>query len=313
MRWQTASLGILLLIAVSGCGGRLQSPVLVSNSGDLKRQVELRQVPFFSQTKHLCGPAALAAVLNHAGARLAPSALAPKVFLPGRGGSLQVEMLTGVRRLGLVPYVIKPTMRALYREVAAGNPVVVLQNLGLSWYPRWHYAVVIGYDLDRRKTILRSGTIRRYVVAMKTFERTWRRSGHWALVVLPPGRLPQTAEELPYLQAVAGLEQVRHWRQAISAYQAALARWPQSLHARLGIGNSYYAMGDLPRATVAYRRAIRQHPKAAIAYNNLAQVLLEQNRLAAAERAARQAVRIGGRFLADYRQTLASIRARRRR
>jgi hypothetical protein len=34
------------------------------------------------------------------------------------------------------------------REVAAGNPVLVLQNLSFAWAPVWHYAVVMGYDAD---------------------------------------------------------------------------------------------------------------------------------------------------------------------
>ena len=34
---------------------------------------------------------------------------------------------------------------ALHR--AGALTLLVLQNLGLSWLPRWHYAVVVGYDL----------------------------------------------------------------------------------------------------------------------------------------------------------------------
>ena len=34
----------------------------------------------------------------------------------------------------------------VYAQVAAGSPVLVLQQLGVGPWPAWHYAVVIGYD-----------------------------------------------------------------------------------------------------------------------------------------------------------------------
>ncbi len=311
-RWLTGSFFLLAVLLLAGCGGRLQTGALLRDPGKLQQRVEIKQVPFFPQEKYLCGPASLSTVLNYAGARVTPAELTPKVFLPGRRGSLQIELLTAVRRLGYIPYVIKPELRTLYTEIAAGHPVLVLQNLGLSWYPRWHYAVVIGFDLDKRRTILRSGTIRRYVMSMKTFERTWRRSGRWALLVLAPDQLPQTAEQLPYLRSVAGLERVRRWSEANIAYRRALLRWPQSLDARIGLGNSYYAQKNLAAASTTYRRAIHEYPRAAVAYNNLAQVLMEQGKLKDAEWSARQAITIGGRFLSDYRDTLEKILAKRK-
>ena len=50
-----------------------------------------------------------------------------------------------------------PRLADLLQEVAAGHPVIVLQNLGLEWIPVWHYSVVIGYDLSRGQLVLRSG------------------------------------------------------------------------------------------------------------------------------------------------------------
>jgi hypothetical protein len=47
----------------------------------------------------------------------------------------------------------KPGCQQLCEEVAAGHPVIVLQNIGLSWYLVWHYAVVVGYDLHEGTVI----------------------------------------------------------------------------------------------------------------------------------------------------------------
>src|SRR3569623_3150374 len=71
------------------------------------------------------------------------------------------------RRYQRLPNVLEPELAALLREVGAGHPVQVLQNRGLSWAPRWHYAVVVGYDLARDEVVLRSGTERRHRVSFK--------------------------------------------------------------------------------------------------------------------------------------------------
>jgi tetratricopeptide (TPR) repeat protein len=167
---------------------------------------------------------------------------------------------------------------------------VVLQNLAFSWYPKWHYAVVVGFDLARDEMVLRSGLERRHVVPFAVFERTWRRGDYWAVVVMPPDRLPHTALETSYLQAVVGLERLQRWEDAARAYRAAAARWPESLGAQLGIGNSRYALKDIAGAERAYRAAAAAHPESGIAFNNLAQALADQGRWREAEDAVTRAL-----------------------
>ncbi|MDX1488047.1 MAG: PA2778 family cysteine peptidase, partial [Acidiferrobacterales bacterium] len=300
LRWTPvtrALAGGLLAVAIalaSGCASSLQSKRLVRAPGDLTQRLELKEVPFFPQEAYQCGPAALATVLNAAGASVAPEALVPQVYLPDRQGSLQLELLGATRQHGFVPYVLEPRFADLLKEVEAGNPVLVLQNLGVSWYPKWHYAVVVGFDLSQGEIILRSGREARYVIAMRRFEHTWKRSGYWAMVSVPPDRVPHTASEARYVRAIVDFERVKRWHDATRAYETALSRWPNNLVARLGLGNSRYALGDLPNAEVAYRQAIHDHPQAAPAFNNLAQVLAEQGRFPEAEVAARRAVQLGG-------------------
>jgi hypothetical protein len=263
------------------------------------------------QQQYQCGPAALATVLKWAGAAVTPEQLAPEVYLPARKGSLQVDLVGAARRHGFVAYVLRPRLNDLLTEVAAGHPVVVLQNLALRWVPRWHYAVVVGYDLPRRRIVLRSGADRRHDISLSRFEHTWRRADYWALLVLKPGILPRTAEALRYVRAAVGLERVRRWRAARTAYAAAWRHWPDSLAAGVGLGNSQYALGDLDAAARTLRTLIKRHPESAVAYNNLATVLADQGHWAEAERAARHAVAIGGTDAERYRQTLRDIRKRR--
>lgn len=303
--------GLFLLIALlTAACAPLQTERLRQTAEAFPQPVELNAVPFFPQEEYQCGPAALATVLRHSGVAVGPEALAPEVYLPERQGSLQVELIAAARRHGRVPYVLRPQIESLAAEVASGNPVLVLQNLGLSWYPKWHYAVVVGFDLPNNEVILRSGRERRRVTPMDLFERTWRRGDYWAIVVLAPERLPYTAEEIPYLQSVAALERVPRWEEAARAYGAALTRWPKSRGAQMGLGNACYALGDVRGAEEAFRRATRDHPDAAPAFNNLAQALADQRRWAEAERAARRAVALGGPLIETYKKTLDDILAR---
>ena len=267
---------------------------------------ELESVPFFPQRAFQCGPASLAMALTWSGIPVDPDKVAPEVFTPSRRGSLQPAMISAARRHGRIAYPIYGP-DAMLREVAAGHPVVVLQNLGLSWSPMWHYAVVVGYDLNEGVVTLHSGNIPRKRLPLGVFENTWARSDHWGLLVLPPSRLPATATKEAFVSVVLGLEKAGQSRAAVEGYETALAQWPDSLGALMGSGNSYYALGDKGSAENAFRLATHRYPTNGSAFNNLAQVLWEQGKHEEALTAARKAVKLGGPLVNTYRKTLEQI------
>ena len=250
---------------------------------------ELVQVPFFPQTRYHCGPAALATVLVHIGVPTSPEQLADAVFLPAREGALQTEMLAATRRAGALGVPLQPQLSALFQEVAAGNPPIVLQNLGLAWASRWHYAVLVGYDLAQQTVVLRSGTVERESMGFTLFERTWARGRHWAFAAVPPGRLPVTAGETDATQAAIGFERVAPAAQAERAYASVLQRWPDNALAGLGQGNTRFAAGNLRGATEAFERVALKHDSAA-AWHNLAAVRSRLGETALARAAAERAV-----------------------
>jgi tetratricopeptide (TPR) repeat protein len=300
--------GVFLLLWLGGCATPQTQALLKSNSGQLPQHVELSEVPFYPQEAHQCGPASLAMALAAGGTEVTPQDLTLQVYLPGREGSLQVELLAATRRNGMFAYELAPELKDVLTEVAGGSPVVVLQNLALSWYPMWHYAVVVGYDLQRGEIILRSGLERRVVLPLSTFEHTWKRSGYWAMLALPPGKMPITATEVAYLSASVALEKTGQPKSAEAAYESAIGRWPLNLTARIGMGNSAYALGELTRAEEAYRQATLDHPDSQIAFNNLAQILADQKRYTEALAAANQAVSLGGLEQAAANDTLEKIK-----
>lgn len=297
---------LLLTFFLGGCATPQVAALIADPPPALPERVELANAPFFPQERYQCGPAALATALVYSGVSTTPEALVDSVYLPERQGSLQAEMLATARRHGRVAYRLAPRLDDLLSEVAAGTPVVVLQNLLFSFAPRWHYAVVVGYDRAREEIILRSGTTERLVVTLSNFERTWARSQHWAMVAMPPERLPATAREEPYVAAAVALERVSADR-ARRAYASALSRWPRNLMARIGLGNSAYAAKDFATAEAAFRQAARDHPEAADAWNNLATVLHHTGRRSEALEAAKRAIALGGSRLPHYERTLKTI------
>lgn len=276
----------------------------------LARQTVIARVPFVPQEDYQCGPAALAMVLEADGATVSAEALVAQVYLPARGGSLQAEMLAAARRHGRLAVVLPGRLDAILAEVDAGRPVIVLQNLSLPVLPRWHYAVVIGYDLERQQVLLHSGTSARLPLPMSVFERTWARSGHWAMVATPPSVLPSSPDASSLLTAVAALERVDAGS-AARAYTALTERHPSLYGAWFGLGNAIHSTGDLAGAERAFARATQIDPRAADGWNNLALTQLALGRIGDAHASAQRAVAQGGPRAARYRETLEAIERRR--
>lgn len=261
---------------------------------DLPRQHELTKTPFFPQELYHCGPAALATALNAIDINVTPDQLVPEVYIPARQGSLQIEMLAASRRHGALSVKVAPRLDAVLKEVAAGNVVVVMQNLGLSWAPSWHYAVVVGYNLEQEKVWLRSGTFERFEMTLSTFQRTWARSEYWAFVALKPGSLPASDDPDAVAKAIVAFEKNSNKKDAYLSYDAAVKRWPNHLVLLMGLGNSAYALGNYSHATSAFRDATAAHPDSAAAHNNLANMLMILGDAKAAKLAAEKALALAG-------------------
>lgn len=281
--------------ALTGCaslqdaGSAQARALLASAPADLPRTVHLADTPFFAQTELQCGPATLATLLQAIGRKVSPAELSPQLFVPERGGSLQIEMLAAPRRHDALAVRLPQRLEALLRELAAGHPVGVMQNLGLDWAPMWHFAVLIGFDLDRGEAILRSGTTREQRLDLLTFERTWARAERWAIVVMPPGEVPRTAAATALRDACLGFERVAPAARATLAWEAAARAWPSDPVLGMGWGNALARAGRAEAAAQAFT-AVAEATDSAAAWNNLASIRLQQGRVLEARQAARRAL-----------------------
>jgi hypothetical protein len=258
----------------------------------------------------------MAALLNGTGLKVTPDEIAQQIYTPGREGTLQSEILTGARRHDRLPITINGMLAALH-EVAAGNPVLVFENLSLAIYPIWHYAILVGYDLHDGTAILRSGTTKREIMNLSTLEHTWGRTGFWGVVIAAPqGPVPQTAQISEWMSEAVLLERMERYDAVLQAYTTAATHWPKQAAPLISLANLHLApsdqmVADPIAAEGLLRRALplAQGETRTIVLNNLADTLMTLKKWPEAEAFARQAVGAGDRFQPIAQQTLDEILA----
>lgn len=244
--------------------------------------IELAETPFFPQRDYQCGPAALNTVLVASGASSTVDSLVDLVYLPANRGSLQAEMLAATRSQNRIPYPVDADIAAIYEELGANRPVLVLQNLGIKALPRWHYAVVIGVDPELNQVYLRSGIDERRAMNTKTFMRTWQRSNYWGFVALKAGELPARPDVDRFARAVTAMESVGQQTVANESWRAALGQWPENSLVNFGAAGVEYAAGNYDAAAVLYKKIVLADPDHLFARNNLAMTLARQGRVSEA-------------------------------
>lgn len=248
--------------------------------------------PFFPQEQYQCGPAALASVLNFYGVNSSPDDLVKQIYIPEKKGSLQLEVIAASRRAEMLPYPLSGDFNHLIAEVNAGHPVLVLQNLGFNWLPKWHYAVVVGYELNTQTLILHSGTHKNYRLSFRTFQNTWQRAENWALVILPLHAMPASVDQKSYLRAATSLEATGHKKAAIQTYQQALNVWPDNEVALFGVGNYFYDKSEYEKSMEVFLHLVQAHPANPDAWNNFAYALQKNNCGSLAQQAINKAINL---------------------
>lgn len=253
-----------------GCAVRpVQTEPLLTYHPGLPTKYLISNTPFVDQGTDSCGPASLTMLMLASGKQVSIDEISSVVYTQGSGGSYPVDLISASRRYGMTAIPIN-TLSALLTEVAANHPVAVFENVGLSWAPKWHFSVVIGYDLNSKEIIRHSGHTPYERTSFKFFERSWKLGNYWGLNVIPPTQLSITANEMAHATAAAGLEQAKKLTEAKLAYLAILQKWPNNLVALIGLGNISFQQQDPNSAITFFQLAVKKHPQSIAARTNLA-------------------------------------------
>jgi len=285
---------IAFQLVFAGCAtAPRQTEAFLKSPYDIPDVARIESVPLLKQAEYFCGPATLAMALNWARtpetAPVTPDEVADEVYSPSKKGAFPWDLISASRRRGMLAVPIRG-VSALLHEVAAGHPVIVLQNLGLSWYTRWHYALVLGYDLHERSLVLHSGNDAYRHLDMRAFEQSWVQADYWGLVILPPSSLSASGDEFAHARAAAALEALDKPKEAELIYRNILSKWTDSLPALIGLGNTAYSRKDFIASMRYLQQATDKHPTSSAAWHNLATVQGAANLIRSARISALRAI-----------------------
>ena len=139
-------------------------------------------VPYLPQTDALCGGAAAAMVFRYWGDLHADAQEFAPLVDRRAGGIANGAFVDAVRRRGWLANELAGGLDALATRLAARQPVIVL--LG-DRGARYHYVVAVGRTADTVVIHDPSWGPSRAIKDVE-FDRLWRASSYWGVVILPP-------------------------------------------------------------------------------------------------------------------------------
>ncbi len=257
---------------------------------------KIQDVPLIKQDEYHCGPASLSMVMGYYGKQVTPKELARDIFHKELKGSFFAEVKARARNDGMMVLEIND-LKDVVTEVRADNPVIILQNNGFAFFPRWHFSVMTGLNLRGPDVYLHDGDDEVHKMDMRLFERSFVLGGRRALVILPAGKLATTVNEIDHVEAATILETIGKKPEAKSAYESILTRWKGSILGSLGLANVLYEEGNKKSAESVLEEAVKIHPESPLLWHNLAVLRGENGKRKLARSSALEAMK-----LADEKQ-----------
>jgi hypothetical protein len=172
----------LCFVGALAFAGAHVSAVPLEAQGSAHRLID---VPYLPQSANLCGGAALAMVMRYWGDRaILPADFQGLVTSPS--GIVTTDLAKDITRRGWVATAgsapaLDP-LGGLQHDVDLGRPVITLLEVSAGHF---HYVVVVGVTAD--KVVFHDPARTAFRVEdAEAFDRAWRGSARWRLLVLPP-------------------------------------------------------------------------------------------------------------------------------
>lgn len=142
-------------------------------------------VPFLPQEEETCGPSSLAMLLRFHGKEAATRELVEETRTAGLRGALITDLAAAARRRGVDAGVADLDLAGLRRRILAGEPVILLVDLGAWVWSRPHY--LVAYGVTAEGVVAHSGRSEATVIPYGSLEAQWAKMGHLAIVVPAEG------------------------------------------------------------------------------------------------------------------------------
>jgi tetratricopeptide (TPR) repeat protein len=235
-------------------------------------------VPFISQEVNMCGPSVLKMATALSAPNFSLAEIEKMTFREEAKGTFQTDIISAARRMGLTPYRVSSTEN-MWKQLRESRPVIVFQNLGLSWLPAWHYSLLVGYDASKDRVILHTGHEAYQFIGLNRFMATWERGEKWSYVVTSPEDIPSTASFEDALENAMLLEKLKHLDAAQSVYTVLSTRYPDRFEPHLGLAQIHYARNNLELALNEAETALNKQPNHPALLFNISQLNFEKGNL----------------------------------
>jgi ABC-type bacteriocin/lantibiotic exporter with double-glycine peptidase domain len=174
MKYASAIFLIVIALCMSSC-------LSVHGIHESSANTIIKDVPFYSQESYQCGPASLAMVMNYLKVMVKPEEIADDIYSKSARGTLNLDMLLYAQRKGLSPLQYKGNLSDIHKNIADGNPLIVLVDYGFSFYEASHFMVIVGYN--EYGIIVNSGRMKEHFISEKEFLKAWEKTNYWTLLV----------------------------------------------------------------------------------------------------------------------------------
>jgi len=144
---------------------------------------QIQGVPFVTQARQQCGPAALSSVLAYYGVELDPETIAETTHNEKLQGSLITDLENFARVQAFRTKSARGTVDELKASIREGKPVIALVDLRRWFVAQPHYLVVFGYSPEG--LIAHDGERASRLFRYPDFERMWEKMGRVYLLVYP--------------------------------------------------------------------------------------------------------------------------------
>ncbi len=176
---------LILLTAITGCTtAKLQSVVAGITSGQDSRAYLIKDVPIITQGDKLCGPAALATVMNYHGNPVTQQQAASSIFTERAQGTFTLDMLLyakGAKGVEATHY--SGDLNDIRRRIRDDNPPILFLKSGLRRFPKGHFVVVTGFSDTRKVVIMHDGGPEPVIMSYSSLLASWRKTAYSTLLV----------------------------------------------------------------------------------------------------------------------------------